>query len=319
MEKKIVIYDTKFSDEQNAAIKKAAGNAEFISVGELTPEKLRDFSAAVGNIPAKILSGQDQLEWVQLFNDGADRYLAPGIMPEGTVLTCGTGAYGTAISEYMIACLLMLMKNLPTYLDRQRAGIWKRGGSVESPVGKRVLIVGTGNIGLSFAKRIRALGAGPIVGIRRRAEICPEGIDEIHGMDGLAEEIPKADIIALCLPKTAATAHVLDREMLSMCRKGAYLINVGRGNAIETKVLLDPEISGRFAGIWLDVFEEEPLPEGSPFFSIPNLIVTPHISGGFFLKQTIDNVFEICMKNIAAWKEGGKFINVVDRKQGYAN
>ncbi len=309
-----------------------------------TAQEMQGVQAVIGNIDVKSLPHGASLEWVQLNSSGADAYAKDGVIRPDAALTSATGAYGTAIAEYMVCYLLMMMKKVPTYLQNAQRKIWQKEGMVVSPAGKRILIVGTGNIGLEFAKRIRAFdiastnaeintisgAAGEsdldqtgqrmiISGIRRRPGVCPSELDEIHGMEELEQEVAKADVIALCLPGTPQTAHLFDKDMLLACKEGSYLMNVGRGSVIDNSALLQKDVYEHFAGMWLDVFEQEPLPEGNSLFDVPNLLITPHITGGYHLDITLQNIFEIAMHNYRAWHgdEGVDFISVVDRSTGY--
>lgn len=316
---KKVLVTARFTDTQKAELASMRPELEFRfqSPDKTTEEDLKSVDALIGNVDVSLLSNMAHLEWIQLNSSGADAYALPGAVPEQTVLTCSTGAYGLGISEYMVAMLLAMMKKIPGYLDAQKDGKWVNLGSVESPFGKRVLLIGCGNIGLEFAKRMRAFGCKP-VGIRRRSDRLPEELDEVYGPEALAGQVALADVIAVSLPGTASCFHMLDRELLSHCKEGAYLMNVGRGNVIDTSALLDPEISGRFAGIWLDVCETEPLPDNDPLYHVPGLLLTPHITGGYHLEQTVQNIFDIAVHNLNAWCDGKDYIRLVSRKDGYS-
>ncbi len=315
-----------FTDKQAESLRQAAAacgdEITFLQGAKPTDEQLKDADAWIGNIPAGRVKTAEKLQWLQLNSAGADAYAKEGILPEGVVLTCATGAYGTAISEYMTAMLLVMMKRIPQYLQDQQAGRWVDEGPVLSPAGKRILIVGTGDIGLSFARKIRGfeLPDHPITltGVRRRADSCPRELDEIHSLDELEEEVSKADVIAVALPGTPATKHLFNEELLRRCKKGAYFMNVGRGNVVDNEALKKPEVYGNFAGMWLDVFEQEPLPDGDALYSVPGLIVTPHITGQFHLDVTLQRIAEISLHNYKAWKSGGSFRSRVDLSTGYA-
>lgn len=279
---------------------------------------LEQYHAVIGNVPIDIVKEMKNLEWMQLISSGADAYAKDGVLPERAILTCATGAYGIGIAEYMIAMLLNMMKKVPNYLENQKNKVWQDEGIVSSPMGKRILLLGTGNIGLEFAKRIKAFGSY-VVGIRNHSTICPDVIDEMHSIKDLKEEVSKADVIAMSLPGTKETFHLLDEETLKLCKNGCLLMNVGRGNALDTVALTNPEIYNRFSGIWLDVFEEEPLPSDSNLFEVPNLLMTPHITGGYHLDITIQNIFEICYHNLQIWNDGRKdYQSIVNRASGYA-
>ncbi len=322
MAKKILVT-VPFTAEQREALQQAAtAYGDKMTFAE-APESLAPYDAIIGNVPAGRLSEAGKLKWLQLNSAGADAYVKPGVLPDGAVLTCATGSYGTAIAEYMVAMLLLMMKKIPAYLAHQQRGEWSDEGPVTTPAGKRILIVGTGDIGLSFARRIAAfaLPDHPIqlVGVRRRASVCPEPLDEIHPLSELREQVAQADVIAVALPGTPATYHLFDADMLLAAKKGAYLMNVGRGSVIDNAALLRPEVYEHFAGIWSDVFEQEPLPAGDPLYSVPGLYVTPHITGQFHLDITLENIARIALKNYRAWHGEGAYQSRVDITTGYAD
>lgn len=321
-----ILVTVPFTEEQRAMLAETAASRGdrmvFLSGKDLTDERLLEADAAIGNIPPEKLKKAPRLQWLQLNSAGADDYVRGGILPENVTLTCATGSYGTAVSEYMCVMLLAMMKKIPQYLADQKEHRWANEGSVESPAGKRILIAGTGDIGLSFARKIRgfSLPDYPITisGVRRRADQCPPELDEIHPLEALEEEVQKADVIAAALPGTPLTHHLFDEALLKKCRKGAYLMNVGRGSVVDNAALLKPEVYENFSGIWLDVFEKEPLPAEDPLYRVPNLLITPHIAGKFYLDITLQKLADLAAENYRAWKGDGAFRSVVDRKTGYA-
>lgn len=315
--KKILICGP-FREEERKRFREAAGDAEilFLEKEKITYRTVRMVQAVIGNIPVDLLKSCPDLEWVQLTSSGADAYAVPGALGEKTVLTSATGAYGLGIAEYMVAMLLVMMKKIPEYLENQKQGLWREEGHVTGLYKKRVLIVGMGNIGTEFASRIRPFGC-EIVGIRRRPGICPKELDELYTMEALEEELQRADVTAVCLPGTPETYHLFGNRLLELCRPGSYLINVGRGNVIDTEALTRQALRGKFGGIWLDVCDPEPLPYGHPLYSAPGVVLTPHIAGGFHLDATREKVLEICLHNLKAWRGDGEYRSVVDRQTGY--
>lgn len=315
---KRIIIAAPFGEEEKKKLSSVSTELEcvFVNKEEVTAQMLSGAKALIGNVAPAMLTGQTQMEWVQLISSGADNYLKEKNLPENTVITTATGSYGVGIAEYMVAMLLSMMKKIPNYLDNQKKGIWKDEGVVTTPCGKRILIVGTGNIGLEFAKRMRPFGC-KIVGIRKRAGDCPKELDEVYTIDSLKEQLAIADVVAVCLPGTKDTFHLFDEDMLSCCKEGSYFMNVGRGNVVPLEAFLNENISNHFAGIWLDVCEVEPLPEKHPLFSVPNLLITPHITGGFHLDLTLENIFRISLHNMKAWSGEGEYISVLDRETGY--
>lgn len=315
---KRVIISAPFSEEEKKQFLNIDPQVDcvFVNKENITSQMLAEAQALIGNVSPELLEKQSQLEWIQLVSSGADKYLEQANISKDTVITTATGSYGVGIAEYMVAMLLSMMKKIPQYLDDQKKGVWADEGVVTTPFGKRVLIVGTGNIGMEFAKRMRAFGC-KIIGIRRRDGICPEELDEVYTIDALKEQLSLADVVAVCLPGTKETFHLFDEEMLSCCKEGSYFMNVGRGNVIPLDAFLNEKVSKRFAGIWLDVCEVEPLPEKHPLFYVPNLLITPHITGGFHLDLTLEKIFRISLHNMKAWLGDGNYISVLDRETGY--
>ena len=308
-----------FAPAEEARLRAAAGETEirFCSDADVTEKTLRDVEILIGNPPLSLVESAERLQWMQLLSSGADAYAASRVLKaRGLVLTTATGAYGVGIAEYMVAMLLAMMKKLPGYYHLQEAAQWRDLGAVESPRGKRILVVGTGNLGREFAGRMRAFGC-ELVGVRRRAGTCPPEFDRVCQFSDLESELPAADVVALCLPGTPATHHLFDSAMLSKCKAGAYLMNVGRGTVIPLEALLDRTVTDRFAALWVDVLETEPLPDGHPLFSVPNLLITPHITGGLHLDVTRENILSICEENLRAWQEGRPLRSVLDWNTGY--
>ncbi len=319
---KTVLLGTPFTEAQTQELR-AFVNAqgyELITARpqQETPEQIAAAEIIIGfPKPAYLTKYGKELRWLQTFSAGVDAFVPEGVLPEDVLLTCATGAYGLGISEFAMGMLLAMMKTMPAYLEDRKAGVLKDNGPMDTIFGKRVLICGTGNLGTCFAERIAPF-AGTVAGLKRRPADLRPPFDEFHLSDELKEEVGKADIIYLCLPGTKKTYHLFDRELLLACKEGSYLINVGRGSVVNDRALLDPEVSSRFKGIYLDVVEKEPIPDHDPLFDVPNLIVTPHITGGFHIPQTRDTIFAITMHNLKAWFGEGEFLNIVDREEGYA-
>ena len=316
--KKILVAEKTFAETRDVFLAAAGDRAEliFAETQDVTPDQLCGADALIGNIRPELLEQAPQLQWVQLMSSGADVYAARPALKNRFTLTTATGAYGVGIAEYMVCMLLTMMKKIPTYLDQQKAGVWRDAGEVVSPMGKRVLIVGMGNLGTEFALRMRPFGC-TLVGIRRRPGACPAAFDELHTMAELPEELGKADVVALCLPGTPETYHLFDREMLAHCRPGAFLMNVGRGTVIPREALLDEATMARFGGVWVDVLETEPLPDNDALFGVEHLYITPHITGGWHLEETRKRIFAICAENLRRWLDGEALTRVMDWETGY--
>ncbi|OOM80855.1 D-2-hydroxyacid dehydrogenase [Clostridium sp. BL-8] len=306
------------NEKQKMLIESAVPNAKYTYETYDTVNKkiVQSADIIIGNPPAEMLSDSTNLKWLQLNSAGSDAYIKKGVLNKGVVLTNATGAYGLAISEHMIGVLLQIFKKLHVYRNNQKLHLWKDEGEVKSIYGSRVLIIGLGNIGEEFAKRVKAFGAYTI-GVRRSNSRKPDCIDELYLMDKIDELLPKVDVVALSLPSTKETYKMFSMERLKCMKKGAVLLNVGRGNVLDTEALCDLVESGHILGAGLDVTDPEPLPKDHRIWDIENIVITPHISGGYHIPETLDKIVKISAKNLRSFINGEKLMNVVDFSTGY--
>ncbi len=302
-------------EEHEIRLKKACPEAAFTFLHGNRPEReqLENAEIIIGNIPSGDLQYCRNLKFLQLSMAGSDTFA--GKVPENILLANSSGAYGLAISEHMLGMLLMLTKKLYLYRDNQNEAVWHDEGNVTSIFGSRVLTVGLGDIGGEFAKRCKSLGAYNI-GIRRTMRSCPEFMDEMHTLDELDSLLPSADVVALALPNSEASRHLMNEARLRSMKRGAILLNVGRGSAVDTDALVKVLNEGLImAGI--DVTDPEPLPKEHPLWHCPGIIITPHISGYYHLRHTQDTIIEIAACNIENYMNGRPIRNLVDRITGY--
>ena len=302
-------------EEHEIRLKKACPEAAFTFLHGNRPEReqLENAEIIIGNIPSGDLQYCRNLKFLQLSMAGSDTFA--GKVPENVLLANSSGAYGLAISEHMLGMLLMLTKKLYLYRDNQNEAVWHDEGNVTSIFGSRVLTVGLGDIGGEFAKRCKSLGAYNI-GIRRTMRSCPEFMDEMHTLDELDSLLPSADVVALALPNSEESRHLMNEARLRSMKRGAILLNVGRGSAVDTDALVKVLNEGLImAGI--DVTDPEPLPKEHPLWHCPGIIITPHISGYYHLRHTQDTIIEIAACNIENYMNGRPIRNLVDRITGY--
>lgn len=281
-----------------------------------TREEVQEADVIFGNPALELLRGCGRLQWIQLSSAGADRYAERGLLPDGALLTNATGAYGLTISEHMMGMLLMLTKKLHLLRDHQNQLIWQNAGTVKTLMGANVLVLGAGNIGTEFAKRVKAFGSYT-VGVRRTPGIKPDCFDEMHLLGDLDSLLPSANIIAMALPGTPETTHMINRERLACMKDDAVILNVGRGSAIDTEALCDALENGKLWGVGLDVTDPEPLPAGHRLWKFPNAVITPHCAGGFGLNETKEYIAGIFRRNLSRFLAGEELENLVDPATGY--
>jgi len=291
----------------------------FTTQETVTLEEILWADAILGNVPVDLIRQNDHLVWFQSNFAGPDPYLEPGVLPENCLVTNATGAYGLAISEWMLGMWLALAKDLQLYRDRQHQHHWE---AIERPVrsiaGARVLCVGLGDIGSSFARRAHLLGA-QVVGVRRHGGDCPDYCLRVVDTAHLDEELPQADLVALSLPGTPETYRLFDAARLARCKPGAILLNVGRGNTVDCDALAAAVQSGALYGAAVDVTDPEPLPPDHPLWGLDNVIITPHISGRFSLPRTLDNIVEIFAHNLRRFAAGQTLDNQMSRTTRYVS
>ena len=288
----------------------------YLAKADVTQEMVEEAEVILGNVDPKYLRRAGKLKLLQLDSAGAASYTAPGILPPGVQLANATGAYGLAVSEHMLAAVLMLMKKLHLYQKNMQSHEWRDEGQVTSISDSVTLVIGLGDIGGQFAQKMHALGSH-VIGVRKNCAKRPDYVDEMYQMDELDSLLGRADLVACFLPGTSETSHLMDKERIAQMKNGALLLNAGRGSLIPTRDLCEALYSGKLGGAAIDVAEQEPLPKDSPLWDAPNLLITPHISGNYHMRQIRELVVEIAAENLKAVMSGCRIKNEVDFQTGY--
>lgn len=290
------------------------------SSADITQEDVRSADVICGNLPRSMLRDTPNLKWMHLVSAGVDG--CTFVAEKGVLLTNGSGAYNDAIAEHMLALTSALCLHLPTYFRQQQEHRWARAEWSGYIMGSTVVVLGCGNIGGAYAKRMKALGAYTI-GVRRTQGKKPDYVDEMVTMEDLDKVLPRADIVAMAMPNTPATTGLMNAEKIALMKDGALLINVGRGNALDPDALYDGLTSGKLGGAGIDVAYTEPLPEGDKLWDAPNLIITPHVAGGWnfdaihanpFMVEQVSRVF---LENLKEYLADQPLRNTVDLATGY--
>lgn len=282
----------------------------YVPKNAVTEQQVLDADIIIGNVPPEMIHASEKLQLLQLFSAGADAYVKTGVLDPKTILANAGGAYGKAVSEHAFALMLSLMKKLYLYRDSQRKRTWEDHGAVTSPVGAVVLIVGLGDIGSHFAILAKSVGA-TVIGIRQHSAKKPPFVDEIYTLDTLDDVLPRADVIFSVLPGTEETKHLYTAERFHNMKNSAYFINCGRGSVVAVDVLYEALLNQEIAGAAIDVAEEEPLSAESPLWSFDQLILTPHVAGGFHLPDTLEQVVDIACENLTAFRAGIPVRNLI--------
>jgi phosphoglycerate dehydrogenase-like enzyme len=275
----------------------------------------------------RVLARAPRLAWIHSASVGVERVLTPGVRSRGILVTNGRGVFSRPIAEYVLLMVLAVTRRLPALLDLQRERTWQplQGEELRD---RTIGLVGFGSIGRAVASYAAAFGAR-VVAVRRNASRgsgAPPDVDEeplpleprvdlVLPMDRLAELLAESDIVVLALPLTPATESVIDERAIAAMRPGAWLVNIARGRLVDEGALLRALRDGSIGGAVLDAFREEPLPASSPFYGLPNVILTPHTSWSTARVQ--GRSVEVFARNLERYVRGEPLHNVVDPDAGY--
>jgi phosphoglycerate dehydrogenase-like enzyme len=253
------------------------------------------------------------LRWIHWGGAGVDAVLFPELVESEVVLTNSRGIFDRAMAEYVLGIILCFAKGLPETIRSQAQRTWNYR-LTEVIEGKNVIIVGVGSVGRAIARLLSGAGM-KVSGIGRSARADDSVFGAIHGSEDLTEVVPEADYVVNVLPLTDHTRGLFSSAVFKAMRPTARLINVGRGATVDDGALVAALQNGEIAGAALDVFDTEPLPSDSPLWSIPQVIVSPHISGDYV--GFPNDVARIFLENFERYCAGEPLLNVVDKRAGY--
>ena len=277
----------------------------------------REVMIGVTVTPAMLAAGTS-LAWVQLISAGVEHALSPEVLASPVVLTNARGMHVTHMSEHVLAYLLAFGRGLPDCIRWQAKHEWHQRELIERVFtlsGRTAGIVGLGAIGSGCAERMSALGMR-VVGVRRRNDRpVPRGVDSAYGPEGLEQVLAQSDVLVIATPHTAATRGMIGAAELAKLKRGAYLVNIARGQVVDEPAMLAALSSGQLAGAGLDVFDVEPLPATSPLWDRPDVIITPHSADT--PAMTAPLLETRISENVRAFLGDGRFVGVVDTRAGY--
>jgi len=267
------------------------------------------FSSAVQDVWART----DRLRWIHVAAAGVDKLLFDDLAESDVVVTNARGVFDRPIAEFVLATILARAKDLSTSQDLQREGSWQHR-ETERVAGKNVLIVGTGAIGRETARLLCALGM-TVRGAGRTARADDPDFSTVVASSDLADHVGWADHVVVAAPLTDQTRGLIGTAVLAAMKASAHLVNVGRGAIVDEAALIAALDAGQLAAASLDVFVTEPLPAESPLWSMPNVAVTPHMSGDE--RGWRDTLAEQFVANALRWLDGEALLNVVDKRLGF--
>ena len=292
---------------------------ELCNANETVPEAIARINPTIaftirsgrfsGPTHAPLLSAPE-LKWFH--NGGAGVDHLPEWNPGEITVTNGAGVSARYMAETVTGAILMLNFGFPKYREDQRRRKWapKEWTSLDR---KTALVIGLGSIGEKVAERLQSFGTY-VIGARSSERPCFSVNEQITSGE-IPEALPRADFVCVHVPNTPTTHHLVDRKFLSKMKPSAYLINTARGAQVDEDALIKALNNRQIAGAYLDVFEKEPLPETSPLWDTPNLVISPHISDSVIGWE--NNLIQFFAENIERYLKGEPLANVCDPKKGY--
>ncbi|GGM49326.1 2-hydroxyacid dehydrogenase [Longimycelium tulufanense] len=255
----------------------------------------------------------DALRWVHVASAGVDTLLFPALRDSDVTVTNSRGVFDEPMAEYVLGLVLCLAKDLHTTARLQQQRRWQHR-ETERVTGAHVLVVGTGPIGRAIGRRLAAAGL-TVSGLGRTARPDDPDLGTVRPQDHLHDALAQADYVVLAAPLTEATRGMIDRAALARMKPTARLINVARGPLVAQDDLVAALRAHQIAGAALDVFADEPLPDSSPLWRLPNVLVSPHMSGDVVGWR--EELVELFTDNLRRYRQGSPLRNVVDKRLGY--
>jgi D-2-hydroxyacid dehydrogenase (NADP+) len=296
-------------DEVVSAREAAARAREFSSADVLFATRIRgeEFVAA------------PNVRWMHSSAVGVGPLLPREVVESPVVVTNSRGVHSEAIAEHAVALLLALRRGLHTARDRQHEAVWAQeeiqARRVPVAEASEVLVVGLGSIGLRIATMCAGLGMR-VTGVRRDpSRSVPSFMGRVWPPSRLHEGLATADAIVLAAPQTDDTRALIGRDEVAAMKRTAVLVNIARGRLVDDDALVEALETGRIAGAGLDAFRREPLPAESPYWRLPNVLVSPHTAS--FAGDYWAPVVDLFLENVRRFKAGEPLLNPVDKRLGY--
>jgi phosphoglycerate dehydrogenase-like enzyme len=270
-------------------------------------DEIVDADAAYGTVPPELLARAKKLRWICAARAGlGGAWFYDALVKSDVVVTNMRGSYNEHLAAHAVAFLLAFARRFEHYLPQKR---WQRGPQMIDLPAQTVLIIGVGGAGAEAAKlcaalRMRVLGSDP------RATDRPPGMTDLARPDRLEEQLGEADFVILTTPETPDTVGMLNARLFARMKRGAYFINLARGRCVVTADLISALQSGHLAGAGLDVADPEPLPDDSPLWRMPNVLITPHVA--IYGTPYRDKWEAILIENCRRFATGQSLLNVVD-------
>jgi phosphoglycerate dehydrogenase-like enzyme len=256
------------------------------------------------------------LRWVHSRSVGLERTLFPELIESSVTLTNGRGVFSASLGEFALAAILYFAKDLRRMIRNQVAGRWEPFDIV--PIsGQTVGIIGYGDIGRAVAARVRPMGM-KVLAVKRHASSSSGSdslVDQLYTSERRLDMLPHCDYVVVSTPLTSETQAMIGEREFAAMKPNAVVINVGRGPVIEERALIQALVNARIRGAALDVFDQEPLPAGHPFYKLENVLLSPHCAD--HTPDWLDQAMLFFIEQFKRFRDGKPLMHVVDKKLGY--
>lgn len=293
----------------------AAGKDRDCDAGEFA-ELLAQAEVILGwRPPPHVVARAPRLKWFQTFLAGVDSILDKDLINSDVIITNTSGIHASQLTEITFNYMLMFMKSAPEYFQLKQERRWERHPLIKLQ-GKTLGIIGLGSIGRQMARVGKVFGM-QVVATRRSAKKVTRArnVDVVYPVEQLDQLLRESDFVVMVLPSTPLTHKMIGAKELHQMKPTAYLINVGRGNTLVEEDLIRALEEKWIAGAGLDCFATEPLPRESRLWTLPNVIMTPHVAG--LVDNYVSSVVDLFCENLKLYVQGKKLFNIVSKKHGY--
>lgn len=302
-------------DELREAAELTIGNSPF-AFGKAagTAEVIFNWSGSLSLIREVFLMSP-QVRWVHSRSAGLERTLFPELIASDVAMTNGSGVFSPSLGEFALAAILYFAKDFRRMIRNQMASVWEPFDVL--PIsGRTVGIVGYGDIGRAVATRVRAMGMN-VLGVKRHVSMQNSDplLDQVYTPDRRIDMLARCDYLVVAAPLNAETRGLIGEAEFAVMKPSAVIINVGRGPVIDEPAMIKALSERSIKGAALDVFDEEPLPEGHPFYKMENVLLSPHCAD--HTPDWLDNAMRFFIAQFERFRRGESLLNVVDKKLGY--
>ena len=313
-QKKVVVLGMPSSEVQ--VLQKAVPSVNIVGAsGEAVLKEIADADGVIGGLRPEQFRAAKKLKWVQATSTGMEHQLFPELVNSSVTLCNTKNLYGPQIADHAFAFLLSLTRRLNVTIPNQHKEEWPRGreGMFELN-GKTAVVLGIGGIGYNIAQRAHGFGM-KVIGVDLRDFPPNNIISKVVTPERLDEVLPEADVVFIAAPHTKKTEGMMGSKQFSLLKKGSYYIAMSRGKVTDTNALVKALDEGRLAGAGLDVTDPEPLPKGHPLWKFPNVVITPHSSGGS--DNLASRMRTLYIENLTRFGKDQPLMNVVDKQAGF--